>query len=113
MAHLDITDDHVDVRLTLAEKVFALRGDYRFARQDVESVQVFENGLDATEGIRAPGLGIPGLRRVGTWRSRGGKQLVSVRRNQPAVRITLADGRYRAVVIGVDDPAPFPAALTA
>ena len=69
MAQLDITDDHVDVHLTRAEKFFALRGDYRVARRDVESVEVF-------------------------------------------VRITLTDERYRAVVIGVDDPGPIRAALT-
>lgn len=112
MAHLDITDDHVDVRLTRAEKFFALRGDYRFARRNVESVEVFDDGLDATKGLRAPGLGIPGMRRVGTWRSRDGKQLVSVRRNQPAVRITLTGERDRAVVIGVDDPTAIRTSLT-
>ena len=112
MAHLDITDEHVDVRLTRAEKFFALRGDYRFARRDVESVEVFDNGLAATTGLRAPGLAIPGRRRVGTWRSRDGKQLVSVRRDQPAVRITLTGERYRAVVIGTDDAASVRAALT-
>lgn len=111
MAHLDISDDHVDVRLSRVEKFFALRGDHRFARRDIESVEVFDNGLDATKGLRAPGLGIPGIRRVGTWRSRDGKQLVSVRRNQPAVRITLTGQRYRAVVVGVDGPAPILAAL--
>ncbi|MFP5321966.1 MAG: hypothetical protein ACLGIC_08980 [Acidimicrobiia bacterium] len=111
MAELDITDDHVDVRLTPAERFFALRGDYRFDRRSVESVEVFDEGLDATSGVRAPGLGIPGRRRVGTWRSRQGTQLVSVRRGQPAVRIDLAGERYRAVVIGVDDPAAVQAAL--
>ena len=112
MAHLHITDDHVDVRLTRAEKFFALRGDYRFPRHAIESVEVFDDGLDATKGIRAPGLGIPRVRRVGTWRGRHGKQLVSVSRNQPAVRITLEGEGYRAVVVGVDDPAPVRAALT-
>jgi hypothetical protein len=111
MAHLDISDDHVDVRLTRAERLFALRGDHRFARRRIASVEVFDDGLDATEGRRAPGLGIPGLRRIGTWRGRDGTQLVSVRRGQPAVRITLDGERYRAVVIGVDDPAPIRAAL--
>lgn len=112
MAHLDIADEHVDVRLSRAEKLFALRGDYRFARRNIESVEVFDDGLDATKGLRAPGLAIPGRRRIGTWRRRDGKQLVSVRRDQPAVRITLGGERYRAVVIGVDDPATIRSALS-
>lgn len=111
MATLHLTDDHVEVRLTTAEKLAALRGDHRVPTDRITGVEVFDDGLDATRGIRAPGLAIPGRRRIGTWRRRGGKELVSVRGGQPAVRISLHGDRYLALVIGLDDPTPIAEAL--
>jgi hypothetical protein len=63
------------------------------------------DGLAAVRGIRAPGLGLPGVRTVGTWRGREGRTLVSVRRGQPVVRIALTGRRFDTLLIGVDDPA--------
>ena len=111
MATLDIRDDQVEVRFTTAEKVLGLCRDFSFPRDAVESVELVDDGVDATRGIRAPGLGIPRVRYAGTWRHRGGKDLVSVRRGQPALRIELRDQRYAAVVVGLDDAATVKAAI--
>ncbi|MGR6319685.1 hypothetical protein Q2K19_27470 [Micromonospora soli] len=103
MATIDLTTDLIQVRLTAAEKLWALRGDLRFPRSAVRAVTVEPDGLHATRGLRAPGLGVPGRRKVGTWRGRSGREFVSVRAGQPAVRITLAGQRYDAVLVGADD----------
>ena len=113
MAELEVSGGEVQVRLTTAEKIFALRGDYAFPLRSVTSVEVFDQGLDAVRGIRAPGMAIPWRRAVGTWRRWAGKELVSVRRGQPAVRVTLDGEHFGAVVIGVDDAARIESALTA
>jgi hypothetical protein len=55
--------------------------------------------------VRAPGLGLPGVRKVGTWRGRDGRTLVSVRRGQPGLRIALTGQHFDTLLIGVDDPA--------
>jgi hypothetical protein len=112
MAELDIRGDEVAVRFTPAETVAGLRRGTTFRRSNIVDVTVFDDGLDATRGIRAPGLAIPGRRRIGTWRRRHGKELVSVKRGVPAVRVTLENERYAAVVVAVDDPARARAALT-
>lgn len=103
MARLDVTDDQIHVRFTPTEKVLGFVRDHSFPRDAVEGVELIEDGLAAARGIRAPGLGIPRIRLVGTWRHRGGKDLVSVRRDQPALRVTLRNQRYAAVLIGLDD----------
>ena len=103
MAALDITDAQLHVRFTPMEKVLGLCRDQSFPRDAVESVEVIEDGLAASRGIRAPGLGVPRVRSVGTWRHRGGKDLVSVKRDQQALRIVLRDQSYAALLIGLED----------
>jgi hypothetical protein len=48
---------------------------------------------------------------MGTWRRRGEKSLVSVRRGQPAVRIRLEGARYDTLLVGADDAAALAGAL--
>lgn len=104
MATLEITDDEVRVQLTPLEKVWSLRGDVTFPKGAVTGTERFDNGMDAVRGVRAPGLGLPGLRAVGVWRRREGKELVIAKRGQPAVRIELDDQPWEAIVFGTDDP---------
>ncbi|MBY8874950.1 hypothetical protein K7640_24275 [Micromonospora sp. PLK6-60] len=104
MATIDVGTDRIRVRLSRAEKLWALRGDLTFPRSAVREVTVEPDGLAATRGLRAPGLGLPGVRKVGTWRRRGGRELVSVRAGQPAVRITLDGQWYNSVLVGADQP---------
>lgn len=102
MATLTVVADAVQVRFTPAEKVLGLVRDHSFPLSAVSSARVESPGLAAAHGIRAPGLALPGLRRVGTWRGRG-RSLVSVRRDQPAVVVDLVGQRFDRLVIGVDD----------
>lgn len=104
MAAIEIDRDSVHVRLSTAEKIWALRGDLTFPRTAVRQVEVVPDGLAATRGLRAPGLAVPGARKVGTWRGRAGTEFVSVRGGEPAVRITLTGQRYDAVLIGATQP---------
>ncbi|MEV1142441.1 hypothetical protein [Micromonospora sp. NPDC049799] len=105
MATVEITAERIRVRLSPAEKIFALRGDLSFPRTCVRGAEVVLDGVTAPRGLRAPGLGLPGLRNVGTWRARSGTEFVSVRTGQPAVRITLIGQPYDSLLIGSDDPA--------
>ncbi|MBK5223801.1 MAG: hypothetical protein JJE52_13215 [Acidimicrobiia bacterium] len=104
MATIVVSDDVLSVRLSRGEKVAGLLGDITVPLAAITLVVTVPRGLHAPRGIRAPGLGLPGVRKIGTWRARGDRQYVSVRRHQPALRISLADQRYDTLVIGVADP---------
>ena len=112
MATISIDNDTVRIRLTVLEKVFALRGDVTIPRAAITGVERFEDGLDAVSGLRAPGLAIPTRVKIGTWRRRDGKELVIVRRGQPAVRLALRNHPWRALVIGTADPSAIETQIT-
>lgn len=104
MSTIRIDPTTVAIELTNWERVFALRGDVTIPRGDIASVAVLTDALAAAKGLRAPGLGAPGIRKVGTWRTRGSRTLVSVRRGQPAVRIRMRpSSEWDAVLVGSDE----------
>ena len=71
MAQLTLTDDTLQLRFTTAEKVLGLVRDHDFPRSAITSARVEQDGLGAVRGVRAPGLGLPAVRKIGTWRGKG------------------------------------------
>jgi len=103
MTTVTIANGTLQVRFTTLEKIAGLIGDVDVPLSAIRDVEVHADGLAAARGIRAPGLGLPGMRKIGTWRAPGRNTLVSVRRDQPAVRIELAGHKRDALVLGMDD----------
>lgn len=54
-------------------------------------------------GIRAPGLGVPGRTKIGTWRSKGSKTFAVAQHGQPGVRIRLQDNTFDQIVLSMPD----------
>ena len=111
MASLHVDPPLLSVRLTRAEKIAGLLRDVDVTLSAVRGVEVVEDALAAPSGLRAPGLGLPGMRKIGTWRGIGRKTLVSVRRGQPAVRVRLEGQRWDELLIGADDAPALAASL--
>jgi hypothetical protein len=106
MATIDLTPQTLTVRFTTAEHVGGLIRDITVPRSAVTSVAVEADGIDAVSGLRAPGLALPGRRKVGTWRGLGNqprRTAVSVTRGEAAVRITLAGQKVDQLLIGTTD----------
>ena len=113
MATLQVLPPVLTLRLTRGEKFAGLLRDVDVPLSAVRAVEVVPDAVAATRGLRAPGLGIPGVRRIGTWRSPGLKALVCVRRGQPAVRVRLEGQRWDELLIGADDAEAVVATLAA
>jgi hypothetical protein len=111
MATLQRTDSTLTVRFTRWEKFAGLIRDVQVPLSAVRDVEVVDDALGAVRGLRAPGLGLPRVRNIGTWRRPGGRALVCVRHGQPAVRIRLDGRRHDVLLIGVDDAAAVAASL--
>ena len=112
MATVTLSEDTLGVRFTSVEKLSGLVRDLDVPVASVIDARVENDGLSAARGIRAPGLGIPGVRKVGTWRGRAGRSLVSVRRGQPALSVRLSGQRYGTILIGLDDAQRYADQLT-
>lgn len=110
MAALQLTSSTLSVRLTRGEKVAGLLREVTVPLSAVRSVEAVADGVAAVRGVRAPGLALPG-RRIGTWRRRGERALVCVRRGQPALRMALEGQRYDTLLVGADDAAALAATL--
>ena len=112
MTEILISDDTLTVRLSPVSKVAGLLRDQVIPRSAVTAVDVVTDGLAAARGLRAPGLALPGRRKIGTWRGRGVRRFVDVRAGQPALRLRLDGHRYSELLIGHDDAAGLAARLT-
>ncbi len=111
MTTILVSDDTLTVRLTRVSRIAGLLRDQVIPRSAVTSAEVVTDGLAAARGLRAPGLAVPGRRKIGTWRGRGGRRFVDVRRGQPALRLRLNGQRYDELLIGQDDAAALAALL--
>lgn len=107
MAMITSTPTTLSVTFSRYEKVAGLLRDISVPREAIRSVTVEPDGVEAAKGVRAPGLGVPGLRKIGTWRRRADgrtmRTAVSVRANQPALRIELHGTSWDQLLIGQDE----------
>jgi hypothetical protein len=101
--HVHLDDSVLEVHLSRWEKVAGLLRDLRVPLDAVIDVEVVPDGLAAAAGLRAPGLALPGVTRYGTWRRRGSKHFVAVRRGMPALRLTLRGQRFADALVSLPD----------
>jgi hypothetical protein len=91
------------ISLTRSEKIAGLRGDLRVPLSAVTSVELLPDALAGVKGVRAPGLALPGLRKVGTWRTREGAEFVLARAGESGVRVRLEGQRLSSLLLGAPD----------
>ncbi len=107
MATITSTPTALSVTFTRCEKVTGLLRDISVPLDRVSDVTEERDGLAAATGLRAPGLGVPGLRKIGTWRrrvdGRTTRTVVSVRAGRPAVRIRLHGTGWDQILVGTAD----------
>lgn len=113
MATVEVDGTTLRVRLTASEKIAGLLRDVTVPVAQVVGADVVEDGLGAARGLRAPGLGLPGARKVGTWRTRSGRRLVAVDARTPALRVDLAGSPWAGLVVSTPDAAELATRLRA
>lgn len=111
MADIDLTDDALTVRFSRAERLLGIVGDFSAPRSAITSTARVESWSREVRGMRV-GLNLPGHWLLGTWRSRGHRQLVALRRGQPAVRFGLTGTKYDEVLVSTADAERLVAELT-
>ena len=104
MAKLIIDDQRITVSLSAMEKLEALHGNVTVSRSALVQARAVPDGMVEVHGLRAPGTGLPGLIKVGTWRSRKGKTFAVCYRRRPAIVLDLVGSPYDRLVVTLDNP---------
>ena len=100
MVRVHVTDDRLVVEPSTVEKVAGLLRGLEVPLSAVREVEVLDRPLPAVHGLRAPGFAVPGRVRIGSWRGRGRRGYVVVRRGQPALRVALEGESYDELLVG-------------
>jgi hypothetical protein len=91
MADLHVHRDRLEVHLSRAERVLALRRtDLVIPREAIRSVAITQDPWIWVRGVRVPGAAIPLTLAIGTWKYHGGKDFLIVKgKSRPAVVIDI------------------------
>ncbi|WP_223693345.1 hypothetical protein [Leifsonia poae] len=101
MADLHVHPDRLEIHLTAAEKVLALkRENLVVPRESIRSVAITEDPWIWIRGIRAPGAGVPLTLAIGTWKFHGGKDFLLIKGKQrAAVVLDLEGEEYSRIIV--------------
>ena len=112
MSTITLSDTTLTIRLSPVEKLLGLRRDQAVERGAVTDVHVVPDGMAAARGLRAPGLALPGRRKLGTWRSGGATRLVDVRAGEPTLVVRVKGHRYDELLLSPPDAEALASALS-
>lgn len=101
MPTLRLEGESIRIGLSGWEQLAALHRPIAVPRGAVVRAEELAKPFRALRGFRV-GTWIPGLLAYGTYRHRGGRDFVAIRRGRPAVRLVLRNERYAAVLVSVD-----------
>jgi hypothetical protein len=100
MASLRVHPDRLEIHLTKAEKTLSLRReDIVIPRESIRSVTITDDPWIWIRGIRAPGVEVPLVIAVGTWKFHGGKDFLAIKRRRQAVVIDLIEDDFSRVIL--------------
>jgi hypothetical protein len=105
MAEIELIADALVVRVTGADRIFALKSQLAVPiRHVVGAARDEDEASHWYHGVRAPGTSIPGVIAAGTFHQHGDRIFWDVHHPEKAIAITLRDERYARLVVEVEDP---------
>ena len=105
MAHVVISENRVQLRLSVLEILGAFHLSPTVDLDQIESVEVIENPWvrEVLKGVRAPGTGVPFIVMLGTMRYLKGKDFVAIYRRKPSAIVTLKSGEFKRWIFQIAD----------
>ena len=105
MAHVKLLGDTVTLKLSSREVFFGFHRSPVAQLSHVASVEAFPNlwKFSHLRGLRAPGVGIPWIIALGTWRRIRSKDFCAVYKRTPGYVIRFNSGEFAAWVFTAPD----------
>lgn len=105
MVEISVEKGEVALKVRGWSKLWTLRREIRFPLSAVKKARSEPNAVHGWwKGWRLPGTHIPGVVVAGTYYRSGGWEFWDVRSGGKTVSIDLNGGKYRRVVVDVEDP---------
>ena len=105
MAHIEVHSKGISVKLTLAEKVWSLSGDFEIPVTSIRGAEVVAGKAKSIfKGISwamRVGTALPGVYYAGRFFRKGGADFLVVRAGKPALQLNLSGKPYLRVVLTV------------
>jgi hypothetical protein len=108
MTEIEITENSLIIHVTGVDKILAFKSQLEVPLSHVISAEIDPGVAQEFEswfvGLKAPGTGIPGVIRAGTWYTNEGKVFWDVHDPRHTVTIKLTHETYSRLLIDVADP---------
>lgn len=108
MARVEVHNKGISVKLSTAEKIWSLSGDFEIPVTSIRGAEVVPGkGMSIFKGISwamRVGTALPGLYYAGRFYRKGGADFLVVRAGKPAVQLNLSGKPYLRVILTVDSP---------
>lgn len=108
MAQVIVHDRGIRVKLTLAEKIWSVSGDFDIPVTSIRGAEVIDGRANAIfTGISwalRVGTALPGVYYAGRFFRKGGADFLVVRAGRPAIQLNLSGKPYLRVILTVDFP---------
>lgn len=100
MSVLFVHPDRLEIRLTRAEKLMALRrSDIEIPLENIRSAVLTDDPWVWVRGIRSPGTAIPLTLAVGSWKYHDGKDFLLIKGTRTSVVIDLQDSEFSRIIV--------------
>ena len=108
MATIEVHNKGISVKLTLAEKIWSISGDFEIPGTSIRGAEVVDGkALSIFKGISwamRVGTALPGVYYAGRFFRKGGADFLAVRAGKPAIQLNLSGKPYLRVILTVDSP---------
>ena len=108
MAKLVIHDRGISVKLTAAEKIWSLSGDFEIPVTSIRGAEVVDGKalkiFKSFSWALRVGTALPGLYYAGRFFRKGGADFLAVRAGKPALQLNLSGNPYLRVILTVENP---------
>lgn len=103
MPTIELMNTELKIYLNWWEKALSLHGNLSVPLKHIRGATEDEQFRGLKLGIRAPGIGIPGVIQAGTYHKNGEAQFVFWTRGKRRVVIELANEKLARIILGVQD----------